>query len=109
MTEKENSTKDGYIDDDVAIAHKKVGDSPNIGIVKDGSGYVLIHGKPSFIVHPLTGKRVRIKDIFESDRDTKCPKCGEINGPGVTFRTLGNNELIYECPKCKHYTFCKVR
>lgn len=37
------STKDGYIDDEVMIANKNVGDSPDIGIVKDGEGYILIH------------------------------------------------------------------
>lgn len=106
--QKENINRNGYIDDEVAIAHKKVGDSPDIGIVKDECGYVLIHGKPSFVIHPITKRRVRIKDIFKTDRDTKCPKCQEMNGPGVTFRVLENNEMIYECPKCKHYTFCKV-
>jgi hypothetical protein len=103
-------SRDGYIDDEVAISNKKVGDPVNVGVVKDkeSGGHVVIHGKPAFIIHPMTKRRVNIKDIFKTDRDTKCPKCEVINGPGINMRLLVNEEIIYECPKCGHFTFCKV-
>lgn len=111
MTEDENSTKYGYIDDEVAISHKRVGDAVNVGIVKDESGYIVIHGKPDFVINPLTGKKVKIKYIMQTDKDTKCPHvgCEEVNGPGINIRVLEGDILVYECPKCKNFTFCKIR
>lgn len=109
--DKRTESKIGYMDSKVAISHKHVGESPNTGIVKDcdSGDTVVIAGKPTFVIHPMTKKRVNIKDIFKHPKETKCPKCGEMNEPGVIFRVLENGQFIYECPKCKNYTFCQLK
>jgi len=84
---------------------KKVGESATITDIGDE---MLVIGKPTVAYNPITKQNEKVKAVIKTDNLTFCPKCKEENPSGVEITLLETGYLIYACPSCDQFVWCKI-
>lgn len=85
---------------------KKVGDSV---IVTELDDDIVVLGTPTVAKNPVTGQLENISEVIKARTETDCPQCKARNDPGVEITFLETGYLVYACPSCKQFVWCRMK
>ncbi len=85
---------------------KHVGDSAMVTDLGDG---MLVLGTPDVAYNPITKQNENILKVVKAPTQTTCPKCKELNDPGVEITFLETGYFVYACPKCNQFIWCREK
>lgn len=85
---------------------KKVGDSAMITDLGDG---MLVLGMPTVAYNPVTKQKERIEEVIKIPMPSRCPKCKASNPPGIELTYLETGYLVYPCPSCNQFVWCREK
>ncbi len=85
---------------------KHVGDTAMVTDIGDG---MLVVGKPTVAMNPVTGQMEDVVTVIITDTPTYCPSCKEQNDPGIEITVLKSMICAYACKKCNQYAWFKPK
>lgn len=85
---------------------KRVGDDMNVTDLGDG---MIVLGTPDVAYNPITKQNERISEIAKAPTPTTCPSCKKRNEPGVEITSLETGYLVYACPSCGQFVWCRLK